>query len=158
MLKVIPPPGWSFEPEQVAIKFDGQTDLCSQGRDVNFLFKGFGITGRVEFYGASDTGARGVKVELVAEDGNKIGQTTTTANGVFSFTPIKPGRYVVKAQHQKWHFAQPEYKVTVATGNTEIPSGSLVVSGFDVEGAVFSDGQPFVNVGFLLYAAKNVSS
>ncbi|XP_050092182.1 nodal modulator 1 [Anopheles aquasalis] len=155
VLKVIPPPGWSFEPEQVAIKFDGQTDLCSQGRDVNFLFKGFGITGRVEFYGAADTGARGVKVELVAEDGNKIGQTTTTTNGVFSFTPIKPGRYVVKAQHQKWHFAQPEYKVTVATGNTEIPSGSLVVSGFDVEGAVFSDGQPFANVGFLLYSAKN---
>ncbi|XP_053676824.1 nodal modulator 1 [Anopheles nili] len=158
VLKVIPPPGWSFEPEQVEIKFDGQTDVCSQGKDVNFLFKGFGITGRVEFLGLPDNGARGVRVELVAEDGSKIGQTVTNALGVFSFTPIKPGRYVVKVQHLKWHFVQPEYTVTVASGNTEIPAGSLVVSGFDVEGNVFSDGQPFANVGFLLYGAKNQKS
>uniref|UniRef100_A0A182MWU7 SD-repeat containing protein B domain-containing protein n=1 Tax=Anopheles culicifacies TaxID=139723 RepID=A0A182MWU7_9DIPT len=158
VLKVIPPPGWSFEPDQVEIKFDGQTDLCSRGNDVNFLFKGFGITGRVEFRGMSDAGARNVRVDLVAEDGSKIGQTITNGNGVFSFTPIKPGRYVVKVQHQKWHFEQPDYKVTVASGNTEIPAGSLVVSGFDVEGSVFSDGQPFANVGFLLYSAKDQKS
>ncbi|XP_058066373.1 BOS complex subunit NOMO1 [Anopheles bellator] len=156
VLKVIPPPGWSFEPEQVSIKFDGQSDVCSQGSDVNFLFTGFGITGKIEFYAMPDAGARGVNVDLVTEDGKKIGETiTTTATGVFSFTPIKPGRYVVKAQHPKWHFVHSEYKVTVATGNTEIPPGSLVVSGFDVEGGVFSDGQPFGSVGFLLYAAKN---
>uniref|UniRef100_A0A182JBY5 SD-repeat containing protein B domain-containing protein n=1 Tax=Anopheles atroparvus TaxID=41427 RepID=A0A182JBY5_ANOAO len=160
VLKVIPPPGWSFEPEQVDIKFDGQTDLCSQGKDVNFHFKGFGITGRVEFHGASlAEGAKGVRVELVAEDGgSQFGQTTTNGNGVFSFTPIKPGRYVVKVQHPKWHFVQPEYKVTVAKGNTEIPPGALVVSGYDVEGGVFSDGQPFGNVGFFLYEAKNQKS
>ncbi|XP_035910443.1 nodal modulator 1 [Anopheles stephensi] len=158
VLKVIPPPGWSFEPEQVEIKFDGLTDKCSLGKDVNFLFKGFGITGRVEFHGAPDTGARNVRVDLVAEDGSKIGQTITNGNGVFSFTPIKPGRYVVKVQHAKWHFVQPDYKVTVASGNTEIPAGSLVVSGFDVEGNVFSDGQPFANVGLLLYGAKDQKS
>ncbi|XP_058121805.1 BOS complex subunit NOMO1 [Anopheles ziemanni] len=160
VLKVIPPPGWSFEPEQVEIKFDGQSDVCSQGKDVNFLFKGFGITGRVEFHGTSPAeGAKGVRVELVAEDGgNTFGQTTTNGNGVFSFTPIKPGRYVVKVQHPKWHFVHPEYKVTVAKGNTEIPSGALVVSGYDVEGSVFSDGQPFGNVGLFLYEAKNQKS
>uniref|UniRef100_A0A182QGP4 SD-repeat containing protein B domain-containing protein n=1 Tax=Anopheles farauti TaxID=69004 RepID=A0A182QGP4_9DIPT len=158
VLKVIPPPGWSFEPEQVEIKFDGQTDVCSLGKDVNFLFKGFGITGRVEFRGTEDAGARNVRVELVAEDGSKIGQTITNGNGVFSFTPIKPGRYVVKVQHAKWYFENPEYKVTVSSGNTEIPPGSLVVSGFDVEGSVFSGGQPFANVGFLLYGAKDQKS
>uniref|UniRef100_A0A182JRR9 SD-repeat containing protein B domain-containing protein n=1 Tax=Anopheles christyi TaxID=43041 RepID=A0A182JRR9_9DIPT len=158
VLKVIPPPGWSFEPEQVEIKFDGQTDVCSLGKDVNFLFKGFGITGRVEFQEAPDTGARSVRVDLVAEDGSKIGQTITNGNGVFSFTPIKPGRYVVKVQHQRWHFERPEYKVTVASGNTEIPAGSLVVAGFDVEGSVFSDGQPFAAVGFLLYSAQGQTS
>uniref|UniRef100_A0A182PTN5 SD-repeat containing protein B domain-containing protein n=1 Tax=Anopheles epiroticus TaxID=199890 RepID=A0A182PTN5_9DIPT len=158
VLKVIPPPGWSFEPEQVEIKFDGQTDVCSQGKDVNFLFKGFGITGRVEFQGMPEAGARNVRVDLVAEDGSKIGQTITNGNGVFSFTPIKPGRYVVKVQHQKWHFERPEYKVTVASGNTEIPAGSLVVSGFDVEGSVFSDGQPFAAVGILLYGAQGQKS
>uniref|UniRef100_A0A8W7P3V5 SD-repeat containing protein B domain-containing protein n=1 Tax=Anopheles coluzzii TaxID=1518534 RepID=A0A8W7P3V5_ANOCL len=158
VLKVIPPPGWSFEPEQVEIKFDGQTDVCSQGKDVNFLFKGFGITGRVEFQGAAEAGARNVRVELVAEDGSRIGQTITNGNGVFSFTPIKPGRYVVKVQHQRWHFERPEYKVTVASGNTEIPAGSLVVAGFDVEGSVFSDGQPFAAVGFLLYSSQGQKS
>ncbi|XP_062553237.1 BOS complex subunit NOMO1 [Armigeres subalbatus] len=153
VLKVIPPPGWSFEPEQVPIKFDGATDVCSQGKDVNFLFKGFGITGKVEIYG-HDVGAKGVQVELRSESNTKIGQTFTDSNGIFSFTPIKSGRYVIKVKHDKWHFVKAEYTVTVTTGNTEIPAKSLVVSGFDVEGRIHSDGQPFVNVGFVLYPEK----
>lgn len=151
VLKVIPPPGWSFEPEQVPVRFDGTSDICSQGKDVNFIFKGFGITGRVEIY-QHQMGAKGVQVELRSESNTKIGQTYTDTNGVFSFTPIKSGRYVIRVRHDKWHFASPEYVVTVTTGNTEIPAGSLVVSGFDVEGTVVSEGgQPFGNVGFLLY-------
>lgn len=39
ILKISPPPGWSFEPEQINIAFDGQTDACSLGKDVNFVFK-----------------------------------------------------------------------------------------------------------------------
>lgn len=39
MLKISPPPGWSFEPEQISVSFDGKTDVCSQGKDVNFVFK-----------------------------------------------------------------------------------------------------------------------
>lgn len=155
VLKVIPPPGWSFEPERVEIKFDGTSDICSQGKDVNFIFKGFGITGKVEFNQQS-IGAKGVQVELRSESNTKIGQTFTDSNGIFSFTPIKSGRYVIKVKRDKWHFVNPEYAVTVTTGNTEIPPQSLVVSGFDVEGSVFSDGQPFTNVGFLLYAEKNL--
>ncbi|XP_058459551.1 BOS complex subunit NOMO3 [Malaya genurostris] len=157
VLKVIPPPGWSFEPEEVAIKFDGTTDICSQGKDVNFLFKGFGITGKVEMYRQS-VGAKGVQVELRSESNTKIGQTFTDSNGIFSFTPIKSGKYVIKVKHDKWHFVQSEYGVTVTTGNTEIPSKSLVVAGFQVEGGVVSDGQPFGNVGFLLYAEKGADS
>lgn len=154
VLKVIPPPGWSFEPEQVAIKFDGTTDICSQGKDVNFIFKGFGITGKVEIYQHA-VGAKGVQVELRSESNTKIGQTFTDSNGIFSFTPIKSGKYVIKVKHDKWHFVKSDYAVTVTTGNTEIPAKSLVVAGFDVDGSVFSDGQPFGNVGFLLYAEKN---
>lgn len=153
VLKVIPPPGWSFEPEQVPVRFDGTSDVCSQGKDVNFIFKGFGITGRVEIY-QQQTGAKGVQVELRSETNEKIGQTVTDTNGVFSFTPIKSGRYVIRVRHDKWHFVAPEYVVTVTTGNTEIPAGSLVVSGFDVEGSVLSDGQPFGNVGLLLHSEK----
>ncbi|XP_055609200.1 BOS complex subunit NOMO1 [Uranotaenia lowii] len=154
LLKVIPPPGWSFEPEQVAIKFDGVSDICSLGKDVNFIFKGFGITGKVEVF-QQTTGAKGVQVELRSESNTKIGQTFTDSNGVFSFTPIKSGKYVIKVKHDKWRFVKEDLQVTVTTGNTEIPPKSLMVSGFDVEGSVSSDGQPFANVGFLLYAEKD---
>ena len=39
ILKISPPPGWSFEPETIDINFDGKTDKCSLGKDVNFAFK-----------------------------------------------------------------------------------------------------------------------
>lgn len=39
ILKVSPPAGWSFEPDSVEINFDGKTDICSLGKDVNFIFK-----------------------------------------------------------------------------------------------------------------------
>lgn len=42
-----PPRGWSFEPTEVELNVDGVADDCSQGKDINFTFKGFGITGRV---------------------------------------------------------------------------------------------------------------
>jgi hypothetical protein len=29
------------------LNVDGRTDQCSQGKDINFVFKGFAITGRV---------------------------------------------------------------------------------------------------------------
>lgn len=45
--KVEPPKGWSFEPTEVVLNVDGSTDICSQGKDINFVFKGFGITGKV---------------------------------------------------------------------------------------------------------------
>lgn len=42
-----PPPGWSFTPTRVDLVVDGVSDLCSQGKDIDFNFKGFGITGKV---------------------------------------------------------------------------------------------------------------
>lgn len=47
MVQVDPPRGWSFEPTEVLLNVDGSTDACSQGQDINFSFKGFGITGKV---------------------------------------------------------------------------------------------------------------
>lgn len=47
VLKVHPPAGWSFEPSEVQLDIDGETDKCSIGQDVNFSFNGFGITGKV---------------------------------------------------------------------------------------------------------------
>ncbi|EDW47202.1 nodal modulator 3 [Drosophila sechellia] len=154
LLSISPPPGWSFEPEQVELNFDGKTDVCSQGRDVNFVFKGFGITGQVAL--AAGGGARGVDVELRSEQG-EVRRTKSDANGVFSFTPIIPGNYVVKALHAKWHFSKAEHKVVVVSGNTELPANSLVVSGFDVVGRFDSSSPLPGNLGVALYKKKGQS-
>lgn len=99
-LKISPPPGWSFEPGQIDINFDGQTDVCSQGKDVNFAFKGFGITGRIGIAGL-DIGARDVKVILQSTDNKDIRETFSDANGVFSFTPVIPGTYVITVSRDR---------------------------------------------------------
>lgn len=49
IIKVDPPRGWSFDPTEVLLNVDGTTDACSQGKDINFIFKGFGITGKVNY-------------------------------------------------------------------------------------------------------------
>jgi hypothetical protein len=47
ILKLLPPPGWSFEPSQMELNIDGETDPCTLNYDLNFIFKGFGLAGRV---------------------------------------------------------------------------------------------------------------
>lgn len=154
LLKISPPPGWSFEPEEVKLNFNGQTDICSLGKDVNFVFKGFGITGKVAL---GNGGARGVNVELKSENGNDVRQTVTDANGIFSFSPIIPGKYVVKASHPQWHFEKAEYTVLVKGGNTVLPENSLIISGFDVIGRFETLGQLSEGLGIALFKSKSVS-
>lgn len=56
-----------------------------------------------------------------------------------------------------WHFTKSEYKVTVTTGNTELPKDAFVVSGFDVSGKILNDGETIQNIEFVLFNSKNVS-
>ncbi|XP_073846910.1 BOS complex subunit NOMO1 [Musca autumnalis] len=155
LLKISPPPGWSFEPEEVKLNFDGQTDVCSLGKDVNFVFKGFGITGKVAL---GSSGAKDVKVELKSEDGKDTRHTITDAKGIFSFTPIIPGKYVVKASHPKWYFEKSEHTVIVEGGNTVLAENSLVVSGFDVTGRFDTFGQLGAGVGIALFKSKQATA
>lgn len=47
-MQIEPPKGWRFEPERVNIKIDeSRNDPCSLQQDINFIFKGFAISGRV---------------------------------------------------------------------------------------------------------------
>ena len=46
-LRIEPPNGWSFDPMEVSFDFNGKTDICSKQTDVNFVFKGFSIFGKV---------------------------------------------------------------------------------------------------------------
>lgn len=42
------PDGWNFEPTEVALTVDGETDACSLGKDINFVFVGFAVSGKVK--------------------------------------------------------------------------------------------------------------
>lgn len=83
------------------------SDPCSQGIDVNFTFRGFGITGRVVTSSSNEKkktllpGPKGVSVSLYNEQDKKtpVGTTVTAEGGTFSFTPIQPGKYVLVATH-----------------------------------------------------------
>ncbi|GAB0096259.1 nodal modulator 1 [Sergentomyia squamirostris] len=155
LLKISPPPGWSFEPEEVELDFNGETDVCSQGRDVNFVFKGFGISGRVSVLGQA-AGAPGVRVELHDSKNEDIRRTLTDSSGNFFFTPVIPGSYKIRVHHDRWYFEKSEITVDVKTGNTELPENSLRVAGYDVVGKVLSDGQAFGAISVALLSEKGV--
>ncbi|XP_076247163.1 BOS complex subunit NOMO3 isoform X2 [Calliopsis andreniformis] len=162
VLKVDPPRGWSFEPTEVLLNVNGQTDACSQGKDINFTFKGFGITGKVISLG-SDSGPKGITVTLYNENNKHtpVGTTLTTEGGIFSFTPIQPGEYVLVASHPIWTMDKDTVRVIVLEGNTELPDGSLVVFGYDVSGRVSSEEEAVSGVTFILYGngmAKNCAT
>lgn len=50
-----------------------------------------------------------------------------------------------------WHFEQAERTVIVNTGNTELPSKSFVVSGFDVKGKFLLDSQSTIDIQIVLF-------
>ncbi|KAJ0182838.1 hypothetical protein K1T71_002207 [Dendrolimus kikuchii] len=152
VLKVHPPAGWSFEPSQVDLTIDGVTDQCSTGQDVNFAFNGFGITGRVITAGRQE-GPSGIAVQLVNDKG-EVRNTVTTVGGDFHFTPVIPGKYTVKASHQRWKLDPAQAVVQVKEGNTVLPSGVLAVKGYDVSGSVTSFGSPISGVYVLLYSKE----
>ena len=162
VLKVDPPRGWSFEPTEVSLNVDGQNDACSQGKDINFTFKGFGITGKVISLG-SDLGPKGITVTLYNESDKQVpvGTTVTAEGGTFYFTPIQPGQYVLVASHPVWAMEKDTVKVTVREGNTELADNSLVVFGYDVSGRVSSEEEAVSGVTFVLFGngvAKNCAA
>ncbi|CAH0724463.1 unnamed protein product, partial [Brenthis ino] len=152
ILKIHPPAGWSFEPSEVELNIDGETDQCSTGHDINFAFNGFGITGRVITAGQKQ-GPSGINVQLINENGD-VRNTVTTVGGDFHFTPVIPGKYVVKASHSKWKLDPAQTVVQVKEGNTALPAGSLTVKGYDVSGSITSFGSPISGIYVLLYSKE----
>lgn len=154
-LQLESPLGWTFEPVSVTIAMDGKTDLCSQGEDINFVFKGFGIAGRVGSSVASDDdkGPAGVTVELVsARADTPVRSTTTTTDGSFFFTLVYPGDYDIRISHPHWKLSKKQVKIHVSESDTQLPANSLMVAGYDVNGIISTEGAPTSNVHFLLYS------
>ncbi|GAB1611346.1 nodal modulator 1, partial [Argonauta hians] len=151
ILQVEPPPGWSFEPESVRLHVDGTTDRCSLGEDINFQFKGFSIRGMVLSKGEK-SGPGGVKLTLLTADGTQALQTTVSKEEDFYyFRQVLPGDYIIRGEHPHWKFHKSEVHVTVSTDNVFIGE-DLIIAGYDVNGHVFSEGEPIKGVNFLLYS------
>lgn len=150
-IRVAAPAGYSFHPEEISLDFDGVNDICSQKKDVNFMFKGFGIHGKINIFNEPSAGAKGVLVKLYSDKNSKITSALTDDNGVFTFSPIVPGSYKVVASHDSWHLSKSEFSVKVSTGNTELPKEALLVSGFNLIGHM---NHPPSKIGFLVYSAK----
>lgn len=110
--------GWTFEPSEYSIKFDGKTDLCSQGLDVNFDFKGFGIRGVVTSSGFAQ-GPSGVKLELTGPEGLKL-NTVSAEGGSFSFDSIPPGSYALKASHPTYSFEKNSHNFEITNKNVVV--------------------------------------
>jgi len=139
-LRVLSPQGWVWEPAELALEVDGQTDLCSQHQDIVFQFKGFAVSGSVE-RGGNDAAGSLADISLEALDektGQVLAKAVTDQAGQYSFAGLLPGSYKVVVSEeslQYFSFAKRDQRVAVAAdGPTVIPP--FVVVGFDVEGKV----------------------
>ncbi|RWS12490.1 nodal modulator 3-like protein [Dinothrombium tinctorium] len=158
VLKIEPPFGWNFEPKEVALTVDGsENDVCSNNKDVNFMFKGFNVSGKV-ISNTLDSGPEGVELTLIAKSNNNVLQkTTTTANGEFTLKEVVPGTYEIKASESKYRFLGTS-SLTIVVNNDSVqldssdPKSVLVVAGYNIVGRVASDGEPIKGVQFSLYS------
>ncbi|XP_037561921.1 nodal modulator 2-like [Dermacentor silvarum] len=152
-LRVDPPPGWVFEPASVDLHIDGTTDPCSTAQDINFVFKGFSIVGKVVSDGQQE-GPPGVTVELRDSQGKTLQKAQSTKGGGYAFTRILPGEYTLIASHSTWTLGRSSTTVKVIDDNGT-PAESLVVAGYDVRGEVFGEGDPIRGVHFVLATDKS---
>ncbi|XP_070810911.1 BOS complex subunit NOMO3-like [Pituophis catenifer annectens] len=153
VLKIEPPLGWSFEPTSVDIHVDGVNDICTKGGDINFVFTGFSVNGKVLSKGES-LGPAGVLVVLRSPSTGVTLQTTTTQpGGKYAFLKVLPGEYEVFASHPTWTLKEATTTVRVTSSNA-YASSPLIVAGYNVSGSVRSDGEPMKGVMFLLFSSS----
>ncbi|RMC17742.1 hypothetical protein DUI87_05407 [Hirundo rustica rustica] len=141
------------EPTSVDIHVDGINDICTKGGDINFVFTGFSVNGKVLSKGQT-LGPAGVQVVLrnAGSDLN-IQATITQPGGKFAFFKVLPGEYEIFASHPTWMLKESKTVVRVTSSNAYAAS-PLVVAGYNVSGSVRSDGEPMKGVMFLLFSSS----
>uniref|UniRef100_A0A8B9G2P1 NOMO2 protein n=1 Tax=Amazona collaria TaxID=241587 RepID=A0A8B9G2P1_9PSIT len=141
------------EPTSVDIHVDGINDICTKGGDINFVFTGFSVNGKVLSKGQT-LGPAGVQVVLrnAGSDIN-IQATVTQPGGKFAFFKVLPGEYEIFASHPTWMLKESNTVVRVTSSNAYAAS-PLVVAGYNVSGSVRSDGEPMKGVMFLLFSSS----
>ncbi|GFT64984.1 nodal modulator 2 [Nephila pilipes] len=156
VLKIEPPSGWSFEPSSVDLHVDGTTDPCSLNQDINFNFKGFTVFGQILSH-AANTGPSGIKLVLKNSNGQVINETISTQGGHYTFPELSPGKYIIEASHNIWIFEKYSEEIFITDDNLKT-GNKIIIAGYDVNGFVYSDGQPIQGVNFLLFSKKILKS
>ncbi|CAJ0967213.1 unnamed protein product [Ranitomeya imitator] len=143
----------SAEPTSVPLHVDGVTDICTKGEDVNFVFTGFSVNGKV-LSRNQNLGPAGVQVAMrrAGSVGN-LQTTMTQTGGKFFFNKVLPGDYEIIASHPTWTLKEAVTMVHVKNSNAQTAS-PLLVAGYDVSGSVRSDGEPMKGVMFLLFSSS----
>lgn len=57
----------------------------------------------------------------------------------------------------RWLFEKSSVQVTVREGNTELPSNSLIVFGYDVTGKVTSKSEPVSGVSIIIFGVSAIT-
>ena len=95
------PVGWSFEPNHYDIIINEEDNECMGGKDLNFVFTGFSLSGRVIGEDCKK-GPKDVKVTLQGEQENRF--TQTNENGEYTFENVLPSQYLLTVSHPSWTF------------------------------------------------------
>lgn len=116
---------------------DGQNDPCSKNEDINFFFKGFGLSGKIVTQGdPKSNGPSGVKLNLIA-NGKQIDSTQSGADGSYYFSNVMPGEYQVEAVESSMKFSKSKVNVVLSKENW-FAKDNIVVSGFSIEVTLYS--------------------
>ena len=129
------------EPSTIAINVDGKTDACSRNEDINFQFKGFGVSGKIVTQGDPKlSGPAGITLNLLSNNNNNNNNnvqhtTVSAADGTYYFSDVMPGDYHIEASHASIAFATRRVSVALSKENWS-PKDDIVVSGYRVQGSV----------------------
>eukprot|EP00898_Chlorokybus_atmophyticus_P005383 jgi/Chlat1/5846/Chrsp4S06365 len=153
VVKVDGPAGWSFSPDAVTTAVDSHG--CHSGKDINFVYTGFSLTGKVlgpEGGASCQTDEPGPAGVTVVAQSPKVRVTTETLRGAtYTFTNLLPDLYEVEASHPTWTVTGKAVAEVTWEGKTEVPA-TLRVLGYDVRGHVLSQGNPMLGVNLFLYS------
>ena len=111
------PLGWSFEPKEYQIVVNEGDNECNGGKDLNFVFTGFSLSGKVKGKGCQEEGGpSGVIVSLRSAD-PKLGVTrrATLKNGEFLFENILPSSYYLSLTHSHWQFEKVSFSLPLSS-------------------------------------------
>ncbi len=145
------------EPNEIHFNVDGQTDPCTKNEDINFNFKGFGLSGKVITYGDFDNEYGPPNIDLKLIDSKKqlvVDQTQSLADGSYYFSNVMPGDYQIAAgQNSNLKFKQNSVNVVLSKENWSSKE-DIIVAGHSIQGqALTKDKQPLMNA--IIYLSFN---